>query len=100
MCRAIFSNRDREPYGLTVAPSARGSDADGAALARHATAAALAVVQRAPRRRNQRRDRVFMGCTYFISASGRSSSDLPLTVASSKGLRYDGGLNHPQESTP
>jgi len=54
--RDVFSNFDRDPYGLTVAPSARGSAVAGEpAFERQATSAAL---QAAPRARNARRERV------------------------------------------
>ena len=54
-CRTAFSNRDRDPYGLTALPSALGSGAGAPARERQATTAAL---HAAPRPRNQRRDRV------------------------------------------
>src|SRR5207247_10490400 len=51
--RVAFSNRERDPYGLTGAPSTRGSDDGPIDRDRQATRAAL---QAAPSRRNQRRD--------------------------------------------
>jgi hypothetical protein len=54
--RDAFSNRDRDPYGLTGAPTTRGS-AGGAVFDRHAT---IAVLQPAPRLKNHRRDRSAM----------------------------------------
>jgi len=62
--RAVFSNFDRDPYGLTAAPSALGSAVATAAsdLGRQATSAAL---HAAPRPRNQRRDRE---CSFSMAA--------------------------------
>jgi hypothetical protein len=53
--RAAFSNRDRDPYGLIGAPSARGST--GGALGAFDRQAAIADVTAPPMARNQRRDR-------------------------------------------
>src|SRR3954462_13235036 len=61
--RAVFSYFERAPYGLTAAPSARGSATGAAALDRQATSAAL---HAAPSPRNQRRERDWASCIWRL----------------------------------
>src|SRR3954451_8018179 len=65
--RAVFSNFDRDPYGLTAAPSARGSAAGVVTFERQATSAAL---HAAPSPRNHRRDRGLLFCMAAILSTG------------------------------
>jgi hypothetical protein len=56
--RDVFSYFERDPYGLTAAPSAFGSTGGAADFPRHATSAALHAAP-SPRKRRRERDRAF-----------------------------------------
>ena len=98
--RVAFSNRERDPYGLMPAPSARGSTGGGAAGVFDLHAATAAVTA-PPMARNQRRDRgSFMvgtiipaACASRIATRVHDSARSPCPLASRRKYMYDTYLN-------
>src|SRR5438876_6180274 len=68
--RAVFSYFERAPYGLTAAPSDRGSTAGAGPASGFALQATRAALQVAPRLRNQRRDRAESSMAHMVQGTG------------------------------